>query len=518
VVKRFGLGEWMIEGKVEGEESRGRVGLDFGGDIQYNTGWFEDGGNSRGRFGCLMAGGTHYKLYLISDYNRKLYKGVYLSKSMKTLRALVLALAVALAPKIAQATPIFFAGDSIYGTVGVLDSANAPIQNCLVILKTQNNDSLDAVYTNPNGHFSFTKLTGVETPAEETPRNLDKLVAHILNNPSSNPTIQYNLPKTENVSAKVYDITGRLVSTLINDETQGVGTHNLKLKPNTSNGVYLINLKIGNEQKTYKAIMLKNGGCSISEGINTGVVLNNPEKPLLFPEKILATDYYKLIFRPDTMLNIGASQDSIAHDTGTSTQFNAALYKKIYTTPYGDTVYVNPNHPDSLWRIYGDAYKNPQQWRTWPVNCFLSGCNHQDSLDIVTAIGPLDSSTPSDSSVEKKLNMDYIVGTTDSITRPVLIIHKDAGNSTQTTYDTTGHLVRVVSYTNFATLNIVRHEVTGWGQGKGLVSSSLFPSNMSPSGMDPFSKYDVVYTRIGRYYELLKQSGKQNLNFISLGK
>lgn len=38
MVRLFGLGGWMGEGKVEGEESRGWVGLDFGGGLPYNTG------------------------------------------------------------------------------------------------------------------------------------------------------------------------------------------------------------------------------------------------------------------------------------------------------------------------------------------------------------------------------------------------------------------------------------------------------------------------------------------------
>ena len=47
MVRCFGLGRWRVEGKVGGEVSRGRVGLDFRGDFQYNTGWFEDGGPFR---------------------------------------------------------------------------------------------------------------------------------------------------------------------------------------------------------------------------------------------------------------------------------------------------------------------------------------------------------------------------------------------------------------------------------------------------------------------------------------
>jgi len=58
VVRLFGLGGWMGEGKVEGEESRGWVGLDFRGGFQYNTGWFGGRGSDRvciGRLPTLSA-------------------------------------------------------------------------------------------------------------------------------------------------------------------------------------------------------------------------------------------------------------------------------------------------------------------------------------------------------------------------------------------------------------------------------------------------------------------------------
>ena len=42
----------MGEDKVGGEESSGRVGLDFGGDLQYNTGCIGIGGSARVCIGC----------------------------------------------------------------------------------------------------------------------------------------------------------------------------------------------------------------------------------------------------------------------------------------------------------------------------------------------------------------------------------------------------------------------------------------------------------------------------------
>ena len=60
---------------------------------------------------------------------------------MKTLRALVLALAVAMAPKIARATPLL--ADSLYGKVVRIDSPDLqnplPIANAKVTLMDESN-------------------------------------------------------------------------------------------------------------------------------------------------------------------------------------------------------------------------------------------------------------------------------------------------------------------------------------------------------------------------------------------
>lgn len=65
----------------------------------------------------------------------------------------------------------------------------------------------------------------------------------ISKNPFSKSTfMSYQLPVQGKVSLKIYDIGGRLVKTLVNDEQQ-IGNHNIKLDAKgLATGVYFINL------------------------------------------------------------------------------------------------------------------------------------------------------------------------------------------------------------------------------------------------------------------------------------
>ncbi len=82
-------------------------------------------------------------------------------------------------------------------------------------------------------------------------------------NPST--TISYTIPEREFVTIKVYDILGRLVSTLVNEE-KSAGTYNVEfttnhLQPTTndrlSSGIYFYQLKAGDNFRIKKMILLK---------------------------------------------------------------------------------------------------------------------------------------------------------------------------------------------------------------------------------------------------------------------
>lgn len=77
-------------------------------------------------------------------------------------------------------------------------------------------------------------------------------------NPST--IIQYQLPTASNVSLYAYDIIGRKVAVLINNEWKEAGYHHYKFSAahfNLSSGVYLYRLQAGDYTSTKKFILIK---------------------------------------------------------------------------------------------------------------------------------------------------------------------------------------------------------------------------------------------------------------------
>jgi hypothetical protein len=102
----------------------------------------------------------------------------------------------------------------------------------------------------------------VEADKEELP---DKFVLY-QNFPNPfNPTtvISFNTEKSENINLSVYDISGKLVKVLINNEFKAVGSYQVKFSANQDNGeglssgIYYYQLRSGNEAVTRKMILIK---------------------------------------------------------------------------------------------------------------------------------------------------------------------------------------------------------------------------------------------------------------------
>ncbi len=75
-----------------------------------------------------------------------------------------------------------------------------------------------------------------------------------------NPTthIQFDLAKAGNVSLTVFDVTGRQVATLLDNENLGAGVHTLNFDATgLSSGVYFSRLDIGGTSMTRKMVLLK---------------------------------------------------------------------------------------------------------------------------------------------------------------------------------------------------------------------------------------------------------------------
>ncbi|MEO8168574.1 MAG: T9SS type A sorting domain-containing protein, partial [bacterium] len=77
-------------------------------------------------------------------------------------------------------------------------------------------------------------------------------------NPFNGATrIRYSLPGSQWVNIRIYDITGREVSVLVN-EIQPAGEHETRWDPsNTSSGIYFYRLITPNDIQTKKMILLR---------------------------------------------------------------------------------------------------------------------------------------------------------------------------------------------------------------------------------------------------------------------
>lgn len=112
------------------------------------------------------------------------------------------------------------------------------------------------VHTKTGGNdttfYTFLNNQTVELP-------LDFVLNQNYPNPFNNSTIiSYKIPVAGKVQLAVYDITGRIIETLIN-ERKNPGKYNIKFEStNISSGIYFYELKVGDRYKvTKKMILLK---------------------------------------------------------------------------------------------------------------------------------------------------------------------------------------------------------------------------------------------------------------------
>ncbi len=123
-------------------------------------------------------------------------------------------------------------------------------------------DDIKIVYNNPiqigKDIFTFTGngVTRVSAPTD----NIIKDFSLAQNYPNPfNPTtiIEYSIPKAEKVTLKIYDVLGREIRTLVNNE-QIQGKYSVEFNAgNLASGVYFYRLEAGNFAQTKKLILLK---------------------------------------------------------------------------------------------------------------------------------------------------------------------------------------------------------------------------------------------------------------------
>lgn len=101
---------------------------------------------------------------------------------------------------------------------------------------------------------AFLVVGGAKMGADELPK-VFALHGCEPNPVRSDAVIKYELPKEVDVSLKIYDATGRLVTTLV-EETQGAGYYDIGWKPSCA-GVYFAKLTAGDFKATKRLLVLR---------------------------------------------------------------------------------------------------------------------------------------------------------------------------------------------------------------------------------------------------------------------
>ena len=70
-------------------------------------------------------------------------------------------------------------------------------------------------------------------------------------------TITYTVPALGRVSVHVFDVAGRLMETLVDDELRTAGPHAINYQARGSNGAYFVRVDAGGESVTTRVVLLK---------------------------------------------------------------------------------------------------------------------------------------------------------------------------------------------------------------------------------------------------------------------
>jgi hypothetical protein len=106
-----------------------------------------------------------------------------------------------------------------------------------------------------NHNYTF-EITSLGTGMEGPPSNTDLLNLNVSSNPiQAGDYVTFDLPANGNARICVYDMSGRIAATLIDDEIQA-GSHSVQFEgPNLSNGTYFIML-FANDQISGQKVVL----------------------------------------------------------------------------------------------------------------------------------------------------------------------------------------------------------------------------------------------------------------------
>lgn len=106
-------------------------------------------------------------------------------------------------------------------------------------------------------HFTVPSLTSVSVPTEPTPPVAFAIEQNFPNPFNPATTIQYSIPRSAKVTLKVYDVLGRLVAVLV-DEQKNAGSYVAEFDGRSlSSGVYYYRLTTNNDTAVKRMMLLK---------------------------------------------------------------------------------------------------------------------------------------------------------------------------------------------------------------------------------------------------------------------
>ncbi len=118
------------------------------------------------------------------------------------------------------------------------------------------------LYITDNGSQSIRKIsnilaTDIEAGSEKNFPTQFSLSQNFPNPFNPSTTIEYGIPVKGNVSLKIFNLLGKEIATLVNEE-KNAGTHSVKFDAaNLPSGIYFSQLRVGNFTETRKMILLK---------------------------------------------------------------------------------------------------------------------------------------------------------------------------------------------------------------------------------------------------------------------
>jgi hypothetical protein len=119
------------------------------------------------------------------------------------------------------------------------------------------NNTIESQIIAPVYQIFRTTIIGIINISSEVPNGF--ILKQNYPNPFNPETsIRFSVPKSSNVTIQVFDITGKLVSTLAKDELVSAGTKEVKFNgSNLASGIYFYTLKAGDFSDTKKMILVK---------------------------------------------------------------------------------------------------------------------------------------------------------------------------------------------------------------------------------------------------------------------